>query len=267
MTIKSNDPEQQQDITLQMILTAQPYVDVLPNTMVYVELYEGDELSKDLTIISNEAPPFEVTKVEPKADYIATNLTPLPATEEGKPQQYKLTITTKPTLKAGNFSTIIIVHSNSKKEPQTYITFMGFAKKDISVEPRNLQFNLVPAGQTSPIEKTLLLKKRSGPFAITKVEHEEQITLFPQTPQPGQAGTVQQPGPIKGPAKALKFEWAPSGPQKQQYNLKVTYLGGWQSGLVQGEIKVLTDDPKQPEVVIPLFATVQKLPQQPQAAQ
>src|SRR2546422_1110663 len=43
----------------------------------------------------------------------------------------------------------------------------------------------------------------------------------------------------------------------QQYQISLTYAGGWEPGLVKKTLTVTTDDPKQPTIKVPLQAMVQ----------
>jgi hypothetical protein len=42
-----------------------------------------------------------------------------------------------------------------------------------------------------------------------------------------------------------------------EYRVTVSYGGGWEAGVVQKQLTVMTDDPKQPELKIPVHAMLQ----------
>ena len=81
------------------------------------------------------------------------------------------------------------------------------------------------------------------------------------TPQQATVTLLRQKGAfhLKGatlddPKLQAKVETVRDG---QEYRITVSYAGGWEAGVVQKQLTITTDDPKQPEMKIPVHAMVQ----------
>ena len=170
-TIHSNDPRSpSQKITITG--TVKNYVTIKPSKHIYLVGFEGDMLSKHLTIINNEQKPLNITGIETSlADKITWNLKTI---EEG--HKYDLKIATKENLKGSSVGTIIL-HTTLEREPNISIKVSIIMKDELSVSTSTLFFGSIylsedgktPHSKTSLSRHLYLRKERGDPFKIEKI--------------------------------------------------------------------------------------------------
>jgi hypothetical protein len=120
----------------------------------------------------------------------------------------------------------VTAFTDSKRDPSISVT--AICEKGIISTPVGLYLGQIPAVSATPLNQVITLQRREGAFKITKVTCEDPLLeIVPETLVEG-----------------------------SQYRLKVTYKGGWPAGLVQRNIVVETDDPRQPQIKIGVLANV-----------
>jgi hypothetical protein len=145
----------------------------------------------------------------------------------------KLIVAVTPDAPPGHLQTNLAVTTGSTAVPRISLVVSG--EKGIAVSPRTVYWGGISESVTAAREE-LMLTKRGGRFAIRGVTSAD-------------------------PALRAAVETVTEG---SQYRVVVTYAGGWKAGRQSTSLKITTDDPAQPEIVVPVQALVN--PAAPQAA-
>ena len=122
-TIFSNDP--QNPITkVSTIVSIKQYFDIEPSTRVLLQGYNGDNITKEVTIVSNEKQPVNITNItsdiDSKIEY------KLKTIKEGK--EFSLLIKTRSGLE-DVFRGKITLQTNSQKKPTLELSVMSKLQK------------------------------------------------------------------------------------------------------------------------------------------
>ena len=166
-TIRSNDL-QHPSYTIKLKGTIKSYITVQPSPRAYLNGYEGDTLSQNLTISTNESEPLTITNITSTLDEkITYGIKPL---LEGK--TYELTVKTREDLQGRSIGKITLTTS-SKKKPKLDIPVRINFKNELTISPSTLFFgtiDLTPQAQESLLTKQIRVRKERGePLAIEKI--------------------------------------------------------------------------------------------------
>jgi len=223
VSVKSDDPAKQ-SVVLRLVANVVSVVQVLPSEMPTLSLKESGTSEETLEIRLQGAEPVEITRVVCGAPYV-TPKTELVADSAGD-RRYRLTLTFQEATPTGRSVFPVTLFTSSPREPQAFITVI--CEKGILAMPTVLYLGIITPTTSLPLSQTTILVKRHGTFRIRKIASND-------------------------PNLAVKQETIQDG---AQYRLTVTYKGGWSVGPIQSRITVETDDPHQPQVVIPVNASV-----------
>ena len=139
---------------------------------------------------------------------------------------YKVTLTVDPAAPMGRSAFLVSAFTTSKREPQVNIT--AICEKGIVVMPPSAYMGTIGPQAVLPLNQFLTISRREGKLNIEKIDNDD-------------------------PKLDVKQVTMKEG---QQFQLHLTYKGGWPAGLVQRKIIVHTDDPAQPPIEIPVMANV-----------
>jgi hypothetical protein len=235
VTLETNDPSTPTaQVTIHAVV--KPYVDAHPAGFVRYQLLQGDAETQTLTLYSEETEPFEIVKVETPQEWIKADWkkadSPLPETGRTGQAQYKLNVTVGgPDAKVGPLAEKIRVITNSKHQPDYWVSVTGVIRPTFRVEPTGVNFGEVAptdsAATRSVVLRSMDLKKPEA-FVVTKAESS---------------------------LAGVKAEVKPTA-NKGEYEVTLQVAKDAKVGDLDGTVKIYTSDKINPVVMVPVRGTV-----------
>lgn len=237
VALETNDPNTPHaQLTISAIV--KPYVEAYPQGFVRFNMLQGDVEKQSVTLYSEEEEPFEIVKVEApqdwvKVDYKKTEPTDALATIGRKGQnQYKVDITVGgPDARIGPLAEKVHIVTNSKHQPDYWVSVSGVVRPAYRVEPTGINFGEI-APSDSAATRTVTLRsnnlKEPGAFSVTKVE----------------SGVSGVSADVKPTDKAGEF------------TVTLQVQKSAKPGVLDGNVTIYTSDKTKPTVVIPVKGTV-----------
>src|SRR6266567_945678 len=220
LTVFSNDPDRPQvDLTITARVT--PLVKIDPGTTALLSV-DDKAVTQEFTLERNGGRPMKIVQVIPNAPYLKAAAIPLPG--EGR---YKLTVTATTDTPMGRQMVPLVVRTDLQKGGM--LTFLLTVDRGIVIVPPSLFYGILPRELKVPAQATVTITRRSPDFHVKSLA-------------------------VDDPKLETKLETVREG---AEYRVTVTYTGGWETGLKRHTLTVTTDDPKQPEIKIPVQAVVQ----------
>lgn len=237
VTLETNDastPNAQLTITA----TVKPYVDAFPAGFVRYNILQGDTEKQSLTIFSEDEQPFEIVKIESPQEWIKVDYKKAEGTDINKSvgragqNQYKLDITVGgPETRIGPLAEKIHIVTNSKYQPEYWVSVAGVVRPTFRVEPTAVNFGDVAPNDTAAT-RTIILRsndlKAPDRFVVDKAES-------------GVAGVTAAVKPTAN---------------KGEFELTVQVAKDAKPGALNGSVLVHTNDSIKPVVTIPIKGTV-----------
>jgi hypothetical protein len=228
-TIRSNDPEHPV-MTISMAGNITPYVSIVPKSRVYLQGKYGEKVEKKLTVKSNEDDlEFKITKIESNIDDKIT-YDYGPTADKGT---WEISVYKNPRLPTLSTYGNLTVHTNSERAPTKTVQVQVITKGAITVEPKAVNFGTIKFGSDGEpgkaVTKNVVVIKTTGDFSIKDLQFSTDKFV-------GEIESVQ-PG--------------------RRYNIKVTFSPPVKKQPRQthvGEMTILTDDPREPELKVRLVA-------------
>ncbi|HVT05342.1 MAG TPA: DUF1573 domain-containing protein [Thermoanaerobaculia bacterium] len=240
VTVMSNDPATPAtQLTLNAVV--KPYVEALPNGFLRFNVLQGAEQTQTVTLYSEEDQPFEIRGVDvPPGEYVKVNYVKIdkdtervPAGKEGQ-TQYKVNVTLGgPKVPTGPMSDHLVIHTNSKFQPDYTISLSGVVRPTYMVMPTVLNFGEVSSADPSATRTVTVQsndKVTPDQFKVSKVESS-----------------------VKGLVAVAK---ASDQPGMYEVNVKVDKTA--KLGDFDGTLKIYTSDKLNPVTTVPLKGTVTK---------
>jgi hypothetical protein len=221
LTVISNDAQHPE---LELSLTAQitPLVQIDPGPVALLAV-DDKPVSQVFTLERTGGRPMKITEVSPVAAYLKTELTPLPG--DGR---YKLTVTATTDTPLGRSPTPILVKTDLPKGGDLTLTVI--VDRGIITTPSMVYWALPAGDLKTPLQGLVTIMRQQRPFHVKSVS-------------------------VDDPKIQTRLITVREG---QEYQVAVTYAGGWQGDVTQKTLTVTTDDPKQPELKIPVMGRVQR---------
>jgi hypothetical protein len=237
VTLETNDastPNAQVTITA----IVKPYVDAFPNGYVRYNMLQGDSEKQTLTLYSEDDTPFEIVKVESPQDWIKAEVHKAEGTDivpkigRAGQNQYKLDVTVGgPETRVGPLAEKIHIVTNSKFQPEFWVSVSGIVRPTFRVEPTGVNFGEVSATDTAAT-RTITLRsndlKAPERFVVSKAES-------------GVAGVTATVKPTAN---------------KGEYEVTLQVAKDAKPGVLDGNILLTTNDSIKPTVTIPIKGTV-----------
>jgi hypothetical protein len=223
LTVISNDPAHPQ---LELSLTAKvtPLVEVTPGVVALVTV-EDQPIRQVFTLERTGGQAMKIEQVVANQPYLKTELTPVSG--QGR---YELAVTVTPEVPWGRTVIPVVVRTDIEKAPNQTLTLI--VDRGIVTTPPTVYLQAAPGPLTTPQQAILLIMRPKGPFHVKEVK-------------------------VDDPKLQAKVEPVQDG---QQYRVTVSYTGGWDAGSVERMLTVATDDPKQPEIKVPIHTFLQNAP-------
>jgi hypothetical protein len=226
LTVVTNDPVRPQiDLTLAVSVT--PLVHVTPGLAARLSL-EDRPVTQEFILERNGGRPMTIVQVTAGAPFIQAAVTPLPG--EGR---FRLLVTATAEAPLGRSTVPVVVRTDQKKA--STLTLVLTVERGIILAPRQVFWSFTGGQVPLPVRGVVTVSRQARPFRITGVS-------------------------VDDPKLATKLETVREG---HEYRVTVTYAGGWEGGLVKKKLSITTDDPKQPQIEVPVQAV---LPQPATAA-
>jgi hypothetical protein len=237
VTLETNDPNTP---TAQVTISAivKPFVDAYPAGFVRFNMLQGDAEKQSVTLYSEEEEPLEIVKIESPQEWIKVEPKKLEGTEvvpeighKGQ-AQYKLDITVGgDEARVGPLAEKIRVVTNSKHQPEYWISVSGVVRPPYRVEPTGVNFGEV-APTDSAATRTISIRsnnlKTPAAFSVTKVES-------------GVAGVTAALVPTDRPG---------------EFNVTLQVAKDAKPGTLDGNVTIYTSDKAKPMITVPVKGTV-----------
>lgn len=217
--VQTNDPQQPR-LHLELLANVVSAVEILPTDHPNFSLRMNGPTVHELQLRTAAVEPVEVTGVQCSEPYVAATLEP--TGDEAGRRSYRLTLTFEPDVPPGKSDAHITLTTTAKHEPQITCTIR--CEKGIIVSPTSVQLrrSADDAHYFQPVH--VLISKRDGNLQITSTAcNDPRLELQSQ---------------------ALKAGWT--------YRLSVTGQIGELAGATTASITIHTNDPDQPQLVIPV---------------
>jgi hypothetical protein len=236
VTLETNDagtPNAQLTITA----IVKPYVDAYPAGFVRFNMLQGDVDKQSLTIFSEDETPFEIVKVESPQDWIKVDYKKAEGSDVQKigrsgQNQYKVDITLGgPDVRIGPLAEKIHVITNSKFQPDYWVSVSGVIRPTFRVDPTAVNFGDVAPTDTGATRVIMLRSndlKTPERFVVSKAES-------------GVAGVTAAIKPTD---------------KKGEFELTLQVAKDAKPGVLDGNVLVHTNDTVKPLVTIPVKGMV-----------
>jgi hypothetical protein len=237
VTLETNDPSTP---NAQLTITAvvKPYVDAFPAGFVRFNMLQGDSEKQSITLYSEEEEPFEIVKIESPQEWIKVEPKKLTGTdvvpEVGRKgqAQYRIDITVGgDDARIGPLAEKIHVVTNSKHQPEYWLSVAGVVRPPYRVEPTGINFGEV-APNDSAATRTISIRsnnlKAPAGFSVTKVES-------------GVAGVTADVKPTDRPG---------------EFSVTLQVAKNAKPGALDGNVTIYTSDKAKPTVIVPVKGTI-----------
>ena len=237
ITLETNDATTP---TAQVTITAivKPYVEAYPAGYVRFNMLQGDVEKQSLTLYSEDEEPFQILKIESPQEWINVDFKKAEGTDivpklgRAGQAQYKLNVTLGgPDAKIGPLAEKIRIVTNSKHQPEYWVSVSGVVRPTFRVEPTGVNFGEIAPTDTAAT-RTIMLRsndlKTPERFSVTKVES-------------GVAGVSAAVKPTE---------------KKGEYEVTLQIAKDAKPGVLDGSILIHTSDTAKPVVTIPIKGTV-----------
>lgn len=235
VTLETNDPNAP---NAQVTITAvvKPFVDIYPAGYVRYNMLQGDSEKQSLTLYSDETEPFEIVKVESPQEWIKVEQTkldtPLPNLGRAGQAQYRLDFTVGgPNATIGPIAEKVYIKTNSKHQPDYWVSVTGVIRPTIRVEPTAINFGEVAPTDTAAL-RTVTFRSNSlktpETFVVTKAESNV-------------AGVTAKVTPTD---------------RKGEFMLELQIDKNAKPGALDGTVTVYTSDKIHPTVTVPVRGVI-----------
>jgi len=239
VTLETNDPSTPAaQLTIHAIV--QPFVEAYPAGFVRFQILQGDTDTQSVILYSDEDEPFEIKNIEvPSGNWVKANWEKITNEAEkapgaGKPgqAQYKINIVAGGAdAKIGPIADKIHIITNSKHQPDYFVSLAGVIRPTFRVEPTVMNFGEVAPTDAAATRSVVLHSndvKMPERFSVTKVESSS-------------------------PAITTSYK---AGVQKGDYEVMVQVAKDAKPGDIDATVKIYTNDTVTPVVTLPVKGTV-----------
>ena len=226
-TLLTNDPASP-EISLDLEGEIHGALDVDPLPAVFLSAFRDEDVTRELTLTSNEPRPVEL-RVEPLAgSHFRASFEPL---EKGR--KWRATVRVAPGTPPGRYEESLRLRSNDPAIGDVRIPVHLFVKADLYANPETFDFGAVPLERVrkdpallSLLRQGIFVKKRRGTFRLRGVRSDVAALDLQTTPSSGESGSFEIFAGLR--ADALR------------------------PGSLDGTVTIETDDPEFPLLKIPV---------------
>lgn len=222
--VTTDDPGQP-SATIALKATVIPLVALSPAGPLIVPFDRGKEERRVLTLTPRGGVAVRFGAPPPAGGVIRGRL--LPPDPADPPGARRLEVRVGPIRAPGDFHGTLLVPTTEPKVPRFPITVIAQARSGVVVTPNPVRVPMFSGGPGSEVARMQVFTRR-GPLKLLAVE----------TGDPALAAEIRTRSP------------------DQFHEVLLRYRGGWKKGTLRRPLLVRTDDPRDPEVRIPLEVTV-----------
>ncbi|HEY0160002.1 MAG TPA: DUF1573 domain-containing protein [Thermoanaerobaculia bacterium] len=237
VTLETNDASAP---TAQVTITAivKPYVEAYPAGYVRFNMLQGDTEKQTVTLYSEDETPFEIVKVEAPQDWIKVDVRKaegadiVPKLGRAGQAQYKVDVTVGgPDTRLGPLAEKVHIVTNSKYQPEYWLSISGVVRPTFRVEPTGVNFGEIAPTDTAATRTVMFRSndlKAPERFVVAKVESG-----------------------VAGVSAAVK----PTD-RKGEFEVTLQIAKDAKPGALDGSVLVHTSDSARPVVTIPIKGMV-----------
>lgn len=237
VTLETNDPAAPSaQVTIHAVV--KPYVEAYPAGFVRYNMLQGDVEKQTVTLYSEETEPFDIVDIDVPAEWIKVEKKKnegtdvVPNVGRAGQNQYRFDITVGgPDAKIGPLAEKIHIKTNSKNQPDYFLSVTGVIRPPFRVEPTGVNFGEVAPNDTAATRTVTLRSnnlKAPESFSVTKTESN-----------------------VPGVTAAVK----PTA-NKGEYEVTLQVDKTAKPGAVDGTVKIYTNDKVNPIVTVPVKGTI-----------
>lgn len=226
LTVVTNDPKEP-EVKLHLTAEVDPLVKIEPPSPVQIPVHRGETVTREVRLTPRKGSGIKLSEVKVGSPIIKAALTPPPASDpEGS---YRLKMTLGPCPPAVDVNGVVMIRTSSAQMPITNVVAVGLQLDGPVASPREILFSSIPSGNAGdPLTNLQVYTRGGGNFKVTGVNctlPELQTQMKTDTPGRLYVLTVSRKHPLK-PGRRL------------------------------GELVIRTDDPKTPQLKVPIDLTV-----------
>lgn len=224
--VKTNDPALP-DASLVLSGKVEGPIELKPTPAIFLSTFQGEIKSEKLTIVSHETHPVSVRLTRPPSSHFTASVRPV---EEGR--VFDLVVDVAPGLPRGRYDESVVLDVRGSTLYRIEVPIHLTVNSDVYANPDVVDFgNIQPdviagtSGEPDLLQQSILLKRRTGAFRIESLRSDVGALTLKREPT------------------------GPSGTFRIDVGLSRSRLT---PGDLRGSIWIETDDPRFPEIVIPV---------------
>ena len=241
VTVTTNDPTNK-SFSLQIKAKVLVPIDVMPSEMVSFDGKAGTLQPSTVTVVANGGEVFDIISEETNDAHYKVAVAPNLVAEAGKPapkapkakagtlgsgmSSYLVTITPAADLPIGRGNAQVTLKTSHPKAAEVIVRVSSFVRGDVEILPERVTLRL---GSTQPddakVQHVAIRKREGGPLKILGVESSN-------------------------PAVKTTLKTVTAG---QEFDLAVKYDGPPPTAVINAEVSIKTDDPKQPLLKVTVY--------------
>ena len=230
ISLQSNDPGGPALLLLKALVI--PPIDVVPYSAVFFSVFEGEEETQTLSIVNHQTHDLNITAVHSNSSHVE------PLLEADKPgRRYLLNIALRSTPPPGRYREALYLETDDPAHPRLKVLVNVLVKEDVHVTAKGISFGLLSKAELLKNPSTadfliqsFLVKRRQGSMTILDAVSNLPFLEITHSPE--------------GASQTFRID----------VGLAVKRL---EAGKIAGTVRILTDDPKYPEIALPVRGEVQ----------
>jgi hypothetical protein len=229
--VETNDPRAR-SVALTLTGTVHGALDIEPLPAVFLSSFRGEDVSRELTLRSNQPAPVTMRLASQRGAHHVAELAPI---EAGR--SWRLTVKPAAGTLPGRYEETLELQSSDTAIGTLRLPVHVLVKADLYVGPDEIDFGEIPLARVrlqpnaaTFLEQTAFVKKREGQFRLRGVRSNVDALVIRVTPSSGASGTFRIDVGLRAEA------------------LRATSL--------EGTIAIDTDDPSFPHLTLRVLGRV-----------
>ena len=202
-------------------------IELKPLPEVFLSAFQGENAARAMTLVNHQKQPIAARQFRPGGAHFTSHLRPI---EVGR--LFELVVGVAPGVTSGRYEESLRIEVDGPEAVRLEVPVHLMVKADLYASPDVVDFGDIPLDRAAQapgvfdlLRQTILVKKRAGEFRIASVRTDVPALLLTTAPLDSSA--------------TFRIEVALSPERLAR-------------GTLLGSIWVATDDPKFPEIVIPI---------------
>jgi len=206
-------------------------VELKPLPEVFLSAFQGEIASRALTLVNHQKQPIAARQARPGGAHFTSQLRPI---ETGR--LFEIVVGVAPGVAPGRYDESLMIDVDGPEPVRLEVPVHLLVRTDLYASPDVVELGDIPLDRSAQtpgvldmLGQTILVKKRAGQFRIASVRTDVPALLLTKAPL--------------GSSATFRIEVALS-------------LERLARGTLSGSIWIATDDPKIPEIVIPVHGRI-----------